>query len=712
MSSQGINQRVADRLLSEGRILKVDHQRAVEYATRNRGRIEDALIELEILTETDLLKYIATVFGTRFVSTERLAKAPIDPKVVSKVSSKTADLHAVFPVIFDEARGVLSVVTADPDNDVALHEIKMAAGVREVKALVARPAAVRAAIAHHYFRDLGAFAPLLRPINAVTALATTDPFQRAHARPGHGDAPAVVGPELDEQGRLGVGPGAHASAPGAAHPSPSPAAPPGGVTFPPSAAMQSSIPMTHLGSAASSLPAGPAAVITGMPGAVSSAAPPMPPTATPEFIETLNVLVSLLESSRQDLRGHSAMVARLVRKTCERIGLAPGLASAFVVAAHLHDLGKMGTYHLTPFNVAEYEGHRIAATKAVELPVNLMASVSLAPETVQAITAMYERYDGEGFPNGQAGKEIPLGARILAVADTYADLTQNPRNPYRKVLRPFEACEVLAQYKAAIFDPNIVDLFRQAMTGDDMRAKLLADRYRALIVDPDPEETTVLELRLIEQGFEVKIARTAAQARRDLEAGDVAVVVSEIDLDEADAGLALRGEAAKAPWGRDVTWVVLTSKADRQSAQRAFDLGVDDFVSKPASTEIFVAKLRQLIERRAARAAPRGVSGSLAEMSLPDMVQILWHGRKTCALKIQARGKSGEIHFGEGQVVDAIYGTLRGENAFYKLLTLHEGDFRLDPTFVPSVRSISSSPEALLLEGMRRLDEDTATGRV
>src|SRR6185295_12247130 len=147
----------------------------------------------------------------------------------------------------------------------------------------------------------------------------------------------------------------------------------------------------------------------------------------------------------------------------------------------------------------------------------------------------------------------------------------------------------------------------------------------------------------------------------------------------------------------DLTWVVLIRKTDRQTAQRAFDLGVDDVVSKPASTDIFVAKLRQLIERRAARSGGRGVSGSLAEMGLPDMVQILWHGRKTCALKIQAKGGSGEIHFAEGQIVHGIYGALKGEDAFFKMLTLTEGDFRLDPNFKPSTKTIKASPEALLL---------------
>lgn len=687
MVPQATNQRIADRLLAEGRLPRADHVRVVEYAQRHKTRIEEALITLELLSEADLLKYIATVHGTRFVSTEKLSKAVIDARIVQRVARKVADLYQICPVLYDEATKTLTVVTPDPDNGAALHEVKLAAGVREVKALVARPAAVKAAILRHYAGDQNAFSALLRPADSVLELMNTqDPFARP--KTGHSYVPTSRPPPADD-----------AIIEAIPAPPRAPPPPPRPLTAP------------DLGLAAA------APVAAHPPPARPLAAPIVPPpapaaavhvTASAEFLEALNVLVSLLESSRQDLRGHSSTVARLMRKTCERIGLSAANTGAFVVAGYLHDLGKMGAYHLTALNVAEYDGHRIAATKAVELPAQLMSGVGLPMETGAAILSMYERYDGQGFPNGQSGKEIPLGARILAVVDTYADLTQNPRNPYRKILRPFEACDALAQYRGKIFDPNIVDLFRTAMTGDDLRQKLLADRHVALIIDPDPEETTVLELRMIEQGFEVKIARTAALAWRDLEAGDIEVVVSEIDLDRPEAGLELRQEANKSGVARNMTWVLLTRKSDRQTVQRAFDLGVDDVVAKPTSADMFVAKLRQLIDRRAARgggASGGGVSGSLVEMGLPDIVQILWHGRKTCALRIQAQGTAGEIHFGEGQIVNALWGSLKGEEAFYKMLTLTEGDFRVDPTFKPTVRIIQASPEGLLLEGMRRLDE-------
>ena len=93
----------------------------------------------------------------------------------------------------------------------------------------------------------------------------------------------------------------------------------------------------------------------------------------------------------------------------------------------------------------------------------------------------------------------------------------------------------------------------------------------------------------------------------------ITVVISEVDLDSDDAGLSLRTAAAAEPWGqRVIAWIVHTRKTDRQLAEIVFELGVDDLVSKPTPAEVLVTKLRQLIERKRARAptAPRGVSGN------------------------------------------------------------------------------------------------------
>jgi hypothetical protein len=87
---------------------------------------------------------------------------------------------------------------------------------------------------------------------------------------------------------------------------------------------------------------------------------------------------------------------------------------------------------------------------------------------------------------------------------------------------------------------------------------------------------------------------------------------------------------------------------------------------------------------------------------------VLFHGRKTGSLRIRGRDGAGEIHFLEGNVVNALWGDLKGVDAFYAMLRLNDGEFALDPAFKPTARLIHESSEALLLEGMRRLDEGMA----
>ena len=274
-----------------------------------------------------------------------------------------------------------------------------------------------------------------------------------------------------------------------------------------------------------------------------------------------------------------------------------------------------------------------------------------------AVFHMYERFDGKGFPDKLVGKEIPLGARLLAVADTYADLTQNPRNPFRKVLGPAEAMNVLARStRARSSTPALLDLFKALVLGEDMKAKLLANRYRALLIDPDPEESTVLELRMVEQGFDVKTARSVEAARKLARDGRRRVRSRRV-----------RGRAARRRRPR----------VPLRGAQGA--LGTRHAVGRPhpeAGTHRSAARVRARRDglRREARSGRRprreaegdarsvvdgkrgakGVSGSLREMGLPDIVQVLFHGRKTGKLNVKRAGKLGEIHFLEGAIANAV----------------------------------------------------------
>ncbi len=643
-------------VLSWLRLTPAQQEGAVHHAHRTGERIEEALIESGVVKEADLLKLLAAHYQTRFVSTERLAKADIDRRTLERVPHKIAERLQVFPVVFDRRAQSLSIVVAAPGEDDVEKQIQVVSGVRDVRAYVARPAAIRAAIAKYYEQDPRAFALLAeREASTHSSLDLYDPS------PFGGDA----GFEDPFSGLLPAE---------AARPEPTPQEAP---------------------RREPARPLAPAGVIP------NDEPPAEPRGIDPEaYLETLNVCVSLLEQDRGELRAHSSQVARLCRRVADRVGLSASDRHALSIAAYLHDIGKGGQgYHLTALNVARNEGHRLQATKTREMPAKLFASAQIPDGARRALAHLYERFDGQGFPDHLAGKDIPYASRVLAIVETYCDLVGNPRNPYRKVLTPPEALSVVRELAGTLFDPTLADLLRHLAAGDQDAI----GRTRALIVDPDPEETTVLEMRLIEHGFAVRVARDLASARAEL-ADPPDLIVSEVDLERSGEGFELVTALGELADERRPAVIFLTTRADRESVARGFDLGAADYVVKPASAEVVAAKAGQVVAG-ATRRQGAGVSGSLKEMSLPDVVQILANGRRGGRLQIVAGGMRGEIHFAEGQIYDARFGSVSGEEAFYALLKLADGTFALDPTFAPQRRVIHASAEGLLLEGMRRLDE-------
>jgi len=158
VSAQGTPKMKVVDLLHRAQILqRPQYERAVALLHATSERAEDVLIDNEILSEGDLLKALSGIYRTHFVSAEKLSKADIPRATVQMVPRRVAETLGVFPVLFDRQTSVLSVVTPDPDNAEMLREVKLVSGARDVKAFVARPAAVSAAIRKHHAGDVRAF---------------------------------------------------------------------------------------------------------------------------------------------------------------------------------------------------------------------------------------------------------------------------------------------------------------------------------------------------------------------------------------------------------------------------------------------------------------------------------------------------------------------------------------------------------------------------
>lgn len=655
---------IGERMRAEGVISQAQLSSAIQNMQLYNERMEEALLRIGAIEEVELLRFVAERCRTRFVSSGKLARLEVPDSVLSKLSLRVAEKSLAFPVRYEADSDTLSVVSPDAGDPEYAKQLAIATGVKNLKAYVARPAAVRAAIDKWYRGQIQSFAVIapdtfqqMQGVDLYAPSASRSPAAAPNAPPEYFKTPLPV-------------PAPPPQLPRTRAPVPAPLPPP-------------------------------------------SEPPPALPVAggldhrLQDLTELLHVLVALGENSRDEGRGHSASVARLSRMLVQRMGLGELTSTHAAVAANLHDLGKPVSYHLTPLNVAQYATHRTAAQKLVHTPARLVETVDLPGEAIGAVTAMYERFDGQGFPGRLAGKNIPLCARILALCDTYSDLTLNPSNLFRKELTHEEAQGVLGQYRGTLFDPDLVDLLGQLVAGEDLRRRLTDERQLVLVVEPDPEEATILDLRLGAQGFEVRVARTADEALRIARSGDVRFVLSEVELEPFD-GFSLLGQLRADDVTRELPFLFVARISDSAAIDRAFALGAQDYVLKPTSGDVLAGKLRRLaqsgpVSRKSD--VSTGVAGSLSDMALPDLIQILGHGRKSGRLRLRAEGRDGEIQFRDGRIVHAAMGTLSGNDAFFELLTLDRGTFVMDPAFSPTAETIQGNADMLILEGLRRLDE-------
>lgn len=180
---------------------------------------------------------------------------------------------------------------------------------------------------------------------------------------------------------------------------------------------------------------------------------------------TRQVLESMADTV--DLRdaytgGHSHRVAELtVRLVCE-LGIAGTEAELIVAAARVHDIGKIGV----PDYVLKKEGPLTSEERAVmeahaELGAELLQRYPDFARGVEIVRHHHETWDGNGYPHRLRGEQIPLGARIVAVADAFDAMTSN--RPYRPAISAERACAILLAGRGRQWDPAIVDAFLQSI---------------------------------------------------------------------------------------------------------------------------------------------------------------------------------------------------------------------------------------------------------
>jgi two-component system, cell cycle response regulator len=185
----------------------------------------------------------------------------------------------------------------------------------------------------------------------------------------------------------------------------------------------------------------------------------------PVGAEGRRALLGVLEARDAILAAHTHEVVRFTRAIALRIPYDFSLETV-VSVAQLHDIGKLAVPDSIlmkpgPLDANEWEvvrQHTLAGERIV-------GRVPGLEHVADAVRASHERWDGHGYPDGLAGHDIPLAARIVSVADSYAAMT-TPDRPYREPLTPQEAEDEVIRCAGTQFDPVVVEAFLAVLAAE------------------------------------------------------------------------------------------------------------------------------------------------------------------------------------------------------------------------------------------------------
>jgi len=176
------------------------------------------------------------------------------------------------------------------------------------------------------------------------------------------------------------------------------------------------------------------------------------------YLETIQTLTSAIDAKDVYTRGHSQRVASLAVDLGKELRLTPEELDNLSYGAILHDIGKIGIKEeilnklgkLTPEEFKIIQAHPRIGAEILELISFLQPSMEIA-------RYHHERYDGQGYPDGLRGEDIPFTARIVALADAWDAMTS--QRAYREALSWREACQEIAKGSGGQFDPYIAQAF-------------------------------------------------------------------------------------------------------------------------------------------------------------------------------------------------------------------------------------------------------------
>ena len=325
------------------------------------------------------------------------------------------------------------------------------------------------------------------------------------------------------------------------------------------------------------------------------------------------------------------------------------------------------------------------------------------PERIRRIETPYN-VEEIIFPKRQAGARLRIEALLLRLVTYYQALQEADPKAAEDVSLTRRALR--SAWSGAPEDQSILETFLQVLMDEAFLSKLDRSSGRVLIVDAEEAQAAKLAPPLATDGYDVVVAGDTEQAEAELARAAPDVILMSASASSQGAEFLCRRVKSSAEY-RDIPVIVVLRPGATARPADFLRAGADDVLSGPLDLELLLLKVHRLLVATPTAGSPKGVHGSLADMSLTDMIQIVCAGGRTMEITLTAAGKKAQVLVEGGDVVHAALDDAEGEEAFYALMKWADAEFLALPCDAPPTRTIHIPTMSLLMEGARLADEGT-----
>jgi putative nucleotidyltransferase with HDIG domain len=187
----------------------------------------------------------------------------------------------------------------------------------------------------------------------------------------------------------------------------------------------------------------------------------------------LTVLTGAIEARDPYTRGHSARVTEIAEAVACRLGWSEERLESLRIGGPLHDIGKLAVSDEVLRKEGRLDESELAQIREhPKIGARILLRMAALREAIPYVLYHHERWDGHGYPSGKAGEEIPLGARVLAIADAFDAMTSD--RPYRRALTREQALAEIERCAGTQFDPRIAQVFLELFTETEVATAVSA----------------------------------------------------------------------------------------------------------------------------------------------------------------------------------------------------------------------------------------------